>query len=354
MTRTGRVLLASLVLIILCAFWVYADHGSFRLLAPLLIAGGVAGVAQSLIENKNKITLPGPAEEGQYNLGFIADVIIGMVGAFASLVVGLSVLSERFFRDPTVNEIGNQKALADLVLQIPTWVRIASFGTLTGFASRRLLPDLSNKISNMVTSAFQVEAKKQAQNQVEIARSQTELLGMLTEATHAQGARAIPHGAAPAAIPGAAPAAPITVLAAVAERYMNIHGNDEQSLALKRQTGDEMLATILRLGITANEIAAHITPQANDRDGWLVALSSLVATSPTPGDGSRLLGVARLATHDFTRYRILLAIYSLKARRLLTDQDIPEARQFARSCSNSQDPPVQRKARSVIQFLDYG
>jgi hypothetical protein len=276
-----------------------------------------------------------------------------MVGAFASLVVGLSVLSERFFRDPTVNEVGNQKALADLLLHIPTWVRIASFGTLTGFASRRLLPDLSNKISNMVTSAFQVEAKKQAQNQIETVRSQTELLGMLAVATHAQGARAVQKGAAPAAVPGAEHEDPIAILKQIIEGYMKIHGTDEKSLMSKRQTGFDMLATMLRLGITAEEILPHITPQADDRDGWLVALASLVATSPSPGDGARLMSVASLASQEFAQYRVLLAIYSLRARRLLTDPESAKAKQFAENClMKSPDPAVQRKARSVIDFLD--
>jgi hypothetical protein len=42
-----------------------------------------------------------------------------MVGSFASLILGLPVLSERYFRDPTVNEAGGQKAFADLARQIP-------------------------------------------------------------------------------------------------------------------------------------------------------------------------------------------------------------------------------------------
>jgi hypothetical protein len=137
---------------------VVLDPSSARLLLPLLISGGVAGVAQSLIEDKNRIMLPGPADAGQYNLEFIADILIGTVGAFASLIVGLAVLKERFFHDATPID-GTQKTFTDMVQQIPTWVRVASFGTLTGFASCLLLAHLSNRIATLVSGAIQTEVK---------------------------------------------------------------------------------------------------------------------------------------------------------------------------------------------------
>src|SRR5262249_37998033 len=180
---------------------------------------------------------------------------------------------------------------------------VASFGTLTGFASRRLLPDLSNKIANMVTGVLQVEVKKQAQNQLESARSQAELLGMLADATTPQAPKAAQSGVAE---PGTREVTmpPMASLAELVQKYMAVRGNDDQSLLDKRQIAADMLAVALQGGVTAEEILAKITPQAGDRDGWLLALASLIATSPAPGDGSRLLDVAALATHDFVRYRI--------------------------------------------------
>jgi hypothetical protein len=337
-----------LVLISLIALRI-ADPSSSRLLFPLLISGGVAGVAQSLIENKNRIALPGPADAGQYNLGFIADILIGMVGAFASLIIGLAVLNERFFHDSTGDD-GNPKAFTDLIQQIPTWVRVASFGTLTGFASRRLLPDLSNRVANLVSGAIQTEVKKQAQSQLEATRSQAELLGMVAEATRPQ---AHAPAGAQRGIAAEDPAlTPIARLSAIVERYTAVVGDDDQGLVIKRQLADEMLALILRLGITAQDLLPHITPQANDRDGWLVALASLVAVAPAPGDGSRLLELAPLASQDFAKYRILLAIYSLKVRGRLTAAETAQARPFVLECIKSKNEMLARKARSVLEFLD--
>ena len=54
---------------------------------------------------------------------------------------------------------------------------------MTGYASRRLLPDLSNKIANMVLGALD----KGARNQVENDRTQAELLGILARTVRAQG-----------------------------------------------------------------------------------------------------------------------------------------------------------------------
>jgi hypothetical protein len=347
----SRLVWVGLVLVLVIVLGT-ADPTSSRLLFPLLISGGVAGVAQSLIENKNKITLPGPADAGQYNLGFIADILIGMVGAFASLIVGLAVLNERFFRDPTTVDGGNQKAFTDLVQQIPTWVRVASFGTLTGFASRRLLPDLSNRVANLVSGAIQAEVKKQAQNQLEAARSQAELLGMVAEAARPQPQATVTAQRGIAAEDAAL--TPIDRLSLIVERYMAVTGDNDQSLLIKRQLADEMLALILRLGITAQDILPRINAQADDRDGWLVALASLVAVAPAPGDGSRLLEVASLASQDFAKYRILLAIYSLIVRGRLTAAETTQARPFVLECIKSNNVMVARKAQSVLEFLDKG
>jgi hypothetical protein len=302
-----------------------------------------------LIENKNRLTLPGPADTGQYNLGFIADILIGMVGAFASLIVGLAVLNERFFRDPTTVG-GNQEAFTDLAKQIPTWVRVASFGTLTGFASRRLLPDLSNRVATLVSGAIQTEVKKQAQNQLEAARSQAELLGMVAEATRPQPQAAFTAQRGIAAEDAAL--TPIARLSSIVERYMAVTGDDDQSLLTRRQLADEMLALILRLGITAQDLLPHINAQANDRDGWIVALASLVAVAPARGDEARLLEVASLASQDFVKYRIVLAIYSLKVRGRLTDAETAQARPFVLECMKSNNAMLASKARMVLQFLD--
>ena len=91
------------VLAVLAGVWTYIDRGTaLQLLIPLLTAGGIAGVVQSLIENRNVLMLPNRVDDRRFDLGFVSDLLIGMVGAFASLIIGLAVLSERFFYDPGV------------------------------------------------------------------------------------------------------------------------------------------------------------------------------------------------------------------------------------------------------------
>src|SRR4051794_10084291 len=134
-------------LAVLAGVWAYFDRGTAQLLVPLLTAGGIGGVVQSLIENRNILTLPNQVDDRRFDLGFVSDLLIGMVGAFASLIIGLAVLSERFFYDPGVAGVGGTetaggagvaRAFAGLVISIPTWIRLASYGALTGYASRRL------------------------------------------------------------------------------------------------------------------------------------------------------------------------------------------------------------------------
>lgn len=82
------------VLAVLAGVWTYIDRGTaqllIQLLIPLLTAGGIAGVVQSLIENRNVLMLPNRVDDRRFDLGFVSDLLIGMVGAFASLIIGLA------------------------------------------------------------------------------------------------------------------------------------------------------------------------------------------------------------------------------------------------------------------------
>ena len=107
-----------------------------------------------------------------------------------------------------------------------------------------------------------------------------------------------------------------------------------------------------QFGITADQMVAQITPDAADRDGWLVALASLIAIAPHSGDGAGRLGVTSDATQNLAQYRMLLALYSLKARRLLSGTESAHAQPFIQSCLQVDDPSLQRKAKAVLDFLN--
>jgi hypothetical protein len=192
--------------------------------------------------------------------------------------------------------------------------------------------------------------KKQRQNQVEIARTQAELSGMMSEAlrerVHAQPLTAVIEGAP-------APASPMTQLTALVRKYMALSARaDDERLRLKNQVADLMLATALRSGVTVESIAAQVEPEPAERDGWLAALATLIAVAPNPGDGAWLLGAAAHVTDNFVRYRILLALYNLEAHRLLSGPESAQARQFIEACLTIDDPAVRRKARATLEFFD--
>ena len=89
-------------------------------------------------------------------------------------------------------------------------------------------------------------------------------------------------------------------------------------------------------------------------EGWLAAMASVIALTPNSGDGARLLQVAGLARQKFVMYRILLALYSLKARRLLDDTEKQQALAFIQGCLQINDSSLQKKARATLEFLTKG
>jgi len=361
--------IAIAIALLLGGVWVYYDRNSAKLLLPLLMAGGLAGVVQALIMNQNVLTLPTRVDAGHFDLGFVADLLIGMVGAFASLIVGLAVLNDRFFHDPMVpattgstgTVAGTSRAFVDVVMLIPTWLRIASFGALTGYASRRLLPDLSNKIATMVSGALDKELGKQVQNRIENDRSQAELLGLLAHTVQAQDqSLAQTHKAAvlAATAKGVAPPAAIDNLLPLVSDFTKINVADyETRVAQKREKAEKMLGVAFMLNVSADDILTRIRSLpagAPDLDGWLTALASVISLTPHPGDGARLLGVAGLAHQKFVKYRILLAFYSLKAQRLVDDNETQQVLAFIQSCLQIDDASLRKKAQATREFFTKG
>ncbi len=218
------------------------------------------------------------------------------------------------------------------------------------------MPDLSNKIANMVLGALD----KGARNQVENDRTQAELLGILARTVRAQGqnvAQAHNQAVQAAQAAGGAPA-PVEGLLPLVKEITAINEPDyRQRVARLREIADKMPGAAFVLGVSAADILARIqAPPPGDpsADGWLAALASVIALTPNPGDGDRLLQVAGLASWKFVKYRILLALYSLKARRYLDDNEAARAVTFIRGCLTVDDPSLQKKARATLDFFAKG
>jgi hypothetical protein len=378
--------------------WWYIDGSSARLLIPLLMAGGLASVVQALIETKNVLVLPQVVDKGHVDLGFVADLLIGMIGAFASLIVGVGTLNDRFFQDPvpvapratqaTTATSGTTPGKAaqpspggtsspggaaesppqvvDPISIMPTWMRIASFGALTGFASRRVLPDLSNRISTMVSGAM----ARQVRSQAAVNRTQNEMIGMLARTVQTQEQAIPPRTHLPlqpraTTEPGTVgtetettPPQGTTVdgLHALVREYVGVRGMDEPQRSVRRQEISERMPGQAMLNRVSSEaLLERIQGLAADDpelQGWLTALASVIAIVPSAGDGARLLGVVDLAAEDFARDRFLTALYSLRTRGLLQDAETTRrALDFINGCARSVDPSLRGKALAALDLF---
>lgn len=266
-----------------------------------------------------------------------------MIGATVSLLFAVALLSDKFFG-------GTGGKLTEGVEM--SWLRLVAFGALTGLASRQFLPGLSERIKKLVakqvterTAAVRREVETRMGNQLELARSQTEIAQLA----------AAPAAAVPVAAGGGDPLARLAELAA---EYLNINApQQEDRVAARMRVAAEMLAVINAGGITSEALAGRIQAPA-DR-ALLVALASLIAARPQPGDARRLFDALdrALPTPDvqadskFILYRALLAVVSLKDNRRLPADQAHRARALAEACLAIADESLRKKARAVLDLL---
>jgi hypothetical protein len=322
----------------------------------LLVAGGFGGLAQALITSGNRLRPPGWTTDGErptWEAGFLADVFIGMLGATVSLMFALA-LSDRFF-----GVVGDSDS---------AWVRIVAFGALTGFASRQLLPNLSKRLSDMITQEVDEKTRAVGQKieqtvgrkieqtigpQVELARTQAEIAQLEVAAV--------------------SPPSPATTTAAMArgadgfarlkdlvERYGNIRDPDEQArVAARMEIADAMLPLMVQEGVTSELLAQRIESDEAKEKEYVLALATLIAARPGPGDAKRLLDAVDHLLNTpkvkgdskFILYRVLLAIAALKEKRRLPVTELGRAKALAEECRRIDDAPLQRKAEAVLALL---
>jgi hypothetical protein len=328
----------------------------------LLIAGGFGGLVQALFSGGDRLRFPGwvpSAEEDgrpQWDAGFLADVCIGMLGATASLLFALALLSDRFF-----GATGNQPA----DIPIPPWARIVAFGGLAGFASRQLLPSLSKRLSDMVAEQVKQQTaavEKKATNQVEAVRAQAEAARLAAAAVKPAppvSARVQQARGAVAAAPPPAGATPgLAELEQLVTDYAAINIADyDARVAARMEIAEAMLAVADQYNITSQDIYQQI--QAKQAKEWVLPLATVIAAQPTTGDARRLLDAydLRLGTpavrveSKFILYRVLLALVALRENRRLPAAEKPRARGVAEACREINDPSLQKRADAVLSLL---
>jgi hypothetical protein len=301
----------------------------------LILAGGLGGLAQALLAEKGRVKVPTwDASAREVDFGFFADVLIGMIGALASLVVGLAVLNQQFFAEAGSVATGSN---GGSFFDVPTWIRLLSFGALTGFGSRRLLPALSDK----VTSAISGEVSKQVESSEKRLMQQNEAAAEVLDAR-------ITGVTAGAEMKLAAVAAP--PVADLVKEYDAINEADFiKRLALKNQIASRMGALLLHMGDQRANILPRIGPGKSE--AWVLALAVQIVASPKIGDGALLAGVSRDIQKLHVRYRVVSAFYSLKLKRLLSSEETKAAVDLIKSYASGADASLRRNIESTLAYL---
>ena len=306
----------------------------------MVLAGALGGLAQALLTEKGRLRIPTwDAATRQLDLGFVADLVIGMIGALAALVVGLAVLNQQFF----ATTVATPGSAGGALLDIPSWIRLMSFGALAGFGSRRLLPALSEKITDAIVG----EVAKRAESSEKRLMQQAETTAEVLETSIAGVTTAAHMKLAGAAAPG------VSSLEALVKEYDEIKEvDDRKRLALKNQVASRMSAFLLQAGDQRNHILSRI--QAGASEAWVLALVLAIVANSQLGDGTLLLKVVHNLRKLHVQYQVVNAFYALKLRRLLSESEESSAVALINGYLSGADPSLRRKIETTVAYLKSG
>ncbi len=335
----------------------------------LLLAGGFGGIAQALATGADRLRFPGlvpPDQETDrpaWDAGFLADAFIGMLGAVASLMFALALLSDKFF--------GVTQGQAQTDFPIPPWARMVAFGALTGFASRQLLPALSKRLVNMVTEQVRErvnQVEQRANNRLEAIQAQAEIAQLTAIAANPP--PAVAAAAAAVAAPAAAAAAAFVATGAAAapgwvyeiehlvQQYNAINNPDyEARMAARMETARAMLVILDRAHVASAVLVPEV--QNHPETAWVLVLATLIASRPEANDAVRLFDAYDLRLADaavrreskFILYRVLLAVIALYDSHHLPVAHRGRAQQIAQECLEIPDDRLRKRANAVLQLL---
>jgi cbb3-type cytochrome oxidase subunit 3 len=201
----------------------------------------------------------------------------------------------------------------------------ATLGFLFGYISTRLF--LAGAFSD-ADQAWEREQRRQiATNQTALA-SLTSTTDVLKHAVFPNRTDAPTANAAPAGVDGGAGQGQLVgseevakALIAQANAYLAIGISDYAArVAAKDQAADRMAKLVLDSKMSSEELAELARNERNE--GLVVALATVINTSPQPGDFARLMSVASGVTRLHVKYRVLVAASQLVRKRLVTKDDV--------------------------------
>ena len=320
----------------------------------LVIAGGFGGIINGIVNDggQGKIRFPRWVEtsekDAEADLGFLGEMLVGMLGAMVSVLVIALFLG----KDPF--------GVADVNISI---FRLVGFGSLAGFAARQFLPNLSKRFTDLVerkvetlAAAAERDLERQAALQGELQKTRTEVTRLTAEVAQKVVEPIEPGMAAALPVPNVDDLAPL-----VAEfdgiTYAT-HPEYERRVEAMMDVAARMVAALPANTPTIKQLLSDRVQATGDK-GWLVPLATVIATLPRRGDAKRLFDAfdRALATPQdrerskFILYRVLLAITSLKDARRLPREEAPRARAIAEACRAIDDANLKRRAEAVLTLL---
>jgi hypothetical protein len=173
----------------------------------------------------------------------------------------------------------------------------------------------------------------------------------------AQQLSAAPIGAGPQAEAAPQPATPeerMGTLVDMANEYMNIGIPDwAERTKAKDASANEMGLYALSQKISSGEIYAYIQAHPPLNEGLVLALATLINLNPEKNDLESLLGVGQNLSRLHVRFRLLLAIVSLKKKGFITDADKQKVIDLVQSYRAKADESLLRQIDSTLAFLNY-
>lgn len=306
----------------------------------LAVAGALGGLAQALLAEKGRVRIPTwDAATRELDFGFVADLVIGMIGALAALVVGVAVLNQQFF----ATTVATPGSPGGALLDIPSWIRFMSFGALAGFGSRRLLPALSGKMTDAIAGEVARQVGSSEKRLMQQTETTAEVIQTSIDGVTSAARMKLAAGAALA----------VSSLEALVKEYDEIKEADyRKRLALKNQVVSRMSAFLLQAADHRNYILSKI--QAGASEAWVLALAVAIIGNPQLGDGTLLLNVANNLSKLHIQYYVVNAFYALKLKRLLSEAEASAAIALINGYLSAADMSLRRKIEATVAYFKSG
>jgi hypothetical protein len=145
----------------------------------------------------------------------------------------------------------------------------------------------------------------------------------------------------------------LSTLANMADEYMHITFADlAQRTHAKDLKANEMGIYAIENGIHSGDIFKYIRDHPPVQEGMVMALATLINIDPQQSDFAMLLEAGRNLTRLHVRFRVLLAIVTLKKKGYIGDDEKQQAINLVKSYRLNADASLSQQIEYTLSFLD--